>query len=146
MESRCIMAFDPGLHTGLCIFWPAVNRMSTDELDSLESVWDQLSRHDPSVVVYESFHWQSRRSVDFTPIEVIGVIKLWCKLNGKKLEPQTPSQGKAFWTDDKLKRANLYVVGSPHKRDATRHMLHYLTFNQGDKSWLQLIRQAQPAS
>lgn len=137
-----VVALDPGATTGVALYWREERRVETTEVDDLAELWNCLNQWQPSLIVYESFHWQQRHGVDFRPIEVIGIIKLWASayLDVASLVAQSPSQGKAFWSDDKLKRAGVYSVGSPHKRDATRHLLHYLTFTEGDKSWLQLLK------
>lgn len=40
-----------------------------------------------------------------------------------KLEYQLPSEAKGYVTNERMRRWNAWVVGSEHKRDATRHMV-----------------------
>lgn len=43
---------------------------------------------------------------------------------------QQPSDAKSTVTDDRLRRWDLWHVGSPHVRDATRHIITYLRRNE----------------
>ena len=50
---------------------------------------------------------------------------------GGEIVYQTPSDAKSIVTDDRLKHWGLWHVGSPHIRDAWRHMIKYLRDNRG---------------
>jgi len=97
------------------------------------------------VVVCESFNYQRRDKVVLTSVEYIGVAKLWCATTKSKYEPQSPSQGKGFWDDKKLKAVGLYT-NSPHSRDATRHMLYYFTFTLTSPRFLDLLQDRDSTS
>ena len=50
---------------------------------------------------------------------------------GGEIVYQTPSDAKSIVTDERLKHWGLWHVGSPHIRDAWRHMIKYLRDNRG---------------
>ena len=103
----------------------------------------------PDVVICEEFQYQIRRNkgVDMPGVvlvskEYIGITKLWCDIRQKeyveqKLHVVGPS---AFWTDDKLKAIDLYAAGKPHRNDAVRHLLYYITFTLGEKGYVMKLR------
>lgn len=126
-----VVALDPGTTTGIAVF---------DDYNEGETEWertqlgpqahhlqlfDHLCYHDPDIVVCESFIFQPRRKVILDSVEYIGVAKLWCEDEKKPLKLQTPAQGKAFWTDDKIRSLGLWQASRPHAMDATRHLLFY---------------------
>lgn len=125
-----ILAVDPGLTTG----WAAAMSME-DEPSSgqweYDDVWPRLFIMDPKVVVMESFLFRQRTNVNFAPVEIIGVIKLYARIERKTLIEQTPNQVKHFFTDDRLKDRGLYKVAQPHANDALRHLLYYREFGKG---------------
>jgi hypothetical protein len=90
-------------------------------------------------IVYESFLYQRRDKVDLRPVEAIGVIKLYAALNSITLVAQTPATGKRFWTDDKIKKLNLWEEGQPHAMDAMRHLLYHRTFTLGENYLLEKL-------
>lgn len=141
-----VMAFDPGVTTGWAA-WPDPNAplsskqihlgQHTGSLLSLEMLLDAWQ---PDVVIFESFKYQRRDKVVLYPREVIGVIKLWCERRGIEPIEQTPSQAKNLWTDDKIKKLNLWMPSFRHAMDALRHLLYYLVVTKGDRSWLEPLR------
>jgi hypothetical protein len=81
----------------------------------------------PGIVVCESFQHTQGKHAELISAEYIGIVKYWCKTHlGVGLVMQTSSEGKGFWTDDKLKACGLWKI-SKHTRDATRHLLTYIT-------------------
>jgi hypothetical protein len=92
------------------------------------------------MIVYESFLYQRRDKVDLRPVEAIGVIKLYHEIYRTPIISQTPSQGKAFWTDDRLKKLDLWEAGQPHAMDALRHLLYYQAFKLNDKTLLERLK------
>jgi hypothetical protein len=82
-------------------------------------------------VVFERF-----KITDETPdspwsLELIGIIKFWCYVYGKKWDQQTPSDAKEFSTNEKLKAVGFWHVGGEgHANDSLRHaMLWYVRRN-----------------
>lgn len=147
-----IVSFDPGGTTGVAIWedgkW---NRCSLGPKEHHYELWQFLIRHgDADTWVYETFNYQRRDitkgvSLELISREYIGIIKLaftrcashW---GGKTSEliPQSPPQ-RMFWTDDKLRELDLWV-SSEHERDATRHLLYYLTFTCKDDRYLKRLK------
>ena len=146
-----VLAFDPGRTTGFVSAYVSnvIKVHETKEITALGDIRDTITNlfvarnsqansntysskvgsRGPIHVVCESFLYRHNLpKVDLSPVEVIGVIRLVCDDLNLPLKFQTPSQAKRFWTTDKLKREGLYHIGSPHIRDATRHLLHYSVF------------------
>jgi len=100
-------------------------------------------------IIYERFMYQRREltkgvSLNQDALEYIGIIKLVHQLAMSACRPstlieQTPAMAKNFWTDDKLKKLDLWSTVT-HERDATRHMLYYLTFTLKDQKYLQMLK------
>lgn len=139
-----ILAFDPGGTTGVCGWHDLAGIVMQQQLDIVNhhlALWTLLEAVKPDIVVYERFDFrQGKTKIDMVAREYIGVIKLWQQQQpGVTLVPQTAAFGKGFWTNEKLKAARLYVPGSPHAMDATRHMLQYLTFKANDQTYLHML-------
>jgi len=137
-----IVAFDPGGTTGWKGFDTSERKfhggfLGPDphhvELDGF------LNSVAPGKVVLESFQYTAGRNLELISVEYIGIIKLWCAKNAVPLKKFTSSQGKGFWDDDKLRRVDLYVVNK-HIRDATRHLLQFLSFEVNDQTWIHKLR------
>jgi hypothetical protein len=78
------------------------------------------------VIVFEGFQLRTQR-VDLSPVEVIAGTRALLATEGVELTDknfQSPSSGKSFGTTPRLKHWGLYAAGrgSPHKRDALRHL------------------------
>jgi hypothetical protein len=142
-----ILAYDPGGTTGYCGWHDEHGVTMQDQIDTpdhhliLEAL---LNLVDPDVVVYETFNYiPDLADADLIAREYIGVIKLWGEKNTHaELVPQSPNYGKAFWDNDKLKKAGLYKPGLPHANDATRHMLAYVSFHLSDTQYLHMLKEA----
>ena len=139
-----IIAFDPGRTTGVAIFnrQPGPNNpyLTIAQIRNLAPVWYLLHREAPELIVYESFLYQRRDKVDLTPVEVIGVIKLYANETGTEIVSQTPAMGKRFWTDDKIKKLDLWEPGAKHAMDALRHLLYYRTFALKEQELLERLK------
>ena len=135
------MAFDPGATTGVCELDPLnyekIRSFNITSDDIQLFVWDTLNIVKPSTIIYERFDYRPyQKTADLTPVEVIGVIKLYAQEHlDITLVPQQQLKGdKGFWTDDKLKALDLYHSGEHgHSNDAVRQMLYYVTFTLGDR-------------
>jgi hypothetical protein len=142
-----LLSLDPGGTTGFAIRDSEVIRggqLAWDEHH--RHLWDLLDFERPDAVVCEEFQYQIRRNqgVDMPGIvlvskEYIGVAKIWCDLRGKVYHEQKLSSLK-FWDDDKLKKIGLYEPGKPHRNDAVRHLLYYITFTLEDQSYVMKLR------
>ena len=60
---------------------------------------------------------------------------MWAEIRHRHYRTQSASTGKAYYSNDKLKQHGVYVKGTAHARDATRHLLHYITFGEGNQ-WM----------
>lgn len=135
---KTVIALDPGGTTGVVVAYGGL--MQTHQVSGLTSVNNLLHNHNPNVVVYEKFFYQRRDKVDLTPVEVIGVIKLYCELTGTEIVGLAAQQAKVFWTDEKLKKLGLWETNHKHAMDAVRHLLYYITFGQGDYSYVERLK------
>ncbi len=122
-----VLAIDPGKTTGMCV-WQAIDGqfLSWERQYSHVGFVDELNRFWPEVIVCESFVHTNRDNVDYTPVEFIGLVKWFIERSAAQLIEQTSSYGKGYFTNDKLKKLNLYKAGKGHAMDATRHLLQYL--------------------
>lgn len=136
-----ILAVDPGRTTGLALAIDGELEWQTQDV-GYHSLDILLDRTVPDVLVVERFLYQRREKVDLTPVEMIGICKLYAEINGKLVEyhEQTPAQAKKFWTDKKLREAGVWIPSSPHAMDATRHLLYYLSFTLKDPRWIERLR------
>jgi hypothetical protein len=86
--------------------------------------------------VYERFDYRNAYSrANLTPVEMIGIIKLFCDEHDIHAYEQPPGvQGaSAYWTDNKLRSYNVYARGYDHGRSATKHLLYWWQFGAGYK-------------
>jgi hypothetical protein len=159
-ESNCgynvlrYVAIDPGETTGIAILdmparkwnWDQVTTITKEEYAEFYHYLTRLNNDVETRVICERFNFRmeerGRTKIIYTPAEVIGVVKLWCAQNDVPLEEQMAAEGKGFWSDPKLNKLNLNPSGLRHARDATRHLLHYITFDQKDQYYLYGLRAA----
>ena len=134
-----VLALDPGHTTGWAAFEKGegfnhklIDRGTVKDWHGLEELYERIN---PDIVVYEIFrlygHKANYKAWDsFLEVEVIGVIRYLAEKFNKPIHGQTPSDGKHFFDDKKLKQLNLWDTVT-HIRDATSHALLFLTFNTG---------------
>lgn len=96
------------------------------ELDDWFS-WLLIERSIPvtaQFLVFEDFH-PRRRNVDLVPVKLTERFEArWDEIPVlPAIEKQQPSHAKTFATDARLRAWVAWVVGSAHRRDATRHVL-----------------------
>lgn len=136
------LALDPGVTTGLCLGLLEENKLyvAPDEKRfSLRELYDFMFwfRSYDTYVVYEDFQYRNmpRAGLDLTPVKMIGIIEYFAEadINTDHYYKQTPAQGKGFFSDARLKNMGIYKVGKAHGRDATRHLLQWLTFGAGSQ-------------
>lgn len=128
-----ILAFDPGKTTG----WAALDEkveltsgIRTGQIPA-EMAWDMMHETMPRLIVCETFTHRMVGNVDYTPAEVIGVVKLYSRLELTPVLWQSPAQAKHFFTNDRLKERGFYVPAQPHGMDALRHLLYAIEFGEG---------------
>lgn len=133
-----IIAFDPGVTTGYA--WASVRDTwefggsGQHKFNRIE-LWGLLLSLEPKYVVAEAFEYRrhSRAGLVLESRNVLGVLELWCELNGKKFSTQSASEGKGYFTNARLKAEDVYQPNWPHANDAARHLLHFFTFKEGSK-------------
>jgi hypothetical protein len=129
-----IVAFDPGLMTGIAI----VNTDHMREIRTHEMQWPELCRfldslqdYDmPDVFVYERFtitEGTAKLSPQTGPMDVIGALKYVANRQLTEIVAQTPHDAKTFGTDIRLKTYGWYTKGKGHANDAARHLFLYCT-------------------
>lgn len=144
-----ILAIDPGGTTGYAVGFYKDSHLDLIVLEEkmspgkfmylLQSV--HLHDPDPLHLIYEDFQYRNyaRMGLDLTPVKLIGVMELFLEqtvsVTGYK---QSPSSGKSFYQDDKLKMLGAYAVGRQHGRDATRHLLQWANFGMGGQ-WIAAV-------
>lgn len=144
-----ILSIDPGVTSGYCL---ATTKLDTESdgdgivgfelepfqmVDEVDDVWDRLVKHQPRYIVCEDFEFRqrSRAGLVLFSVQVIGVIRLY----GLRCQHQTSvtlqkaAQGKSYYSNTQLKNLGVYKPGAnwEHAMDATRHLLHWLTFAEG---------------
>jgi len=149
-----IIALDPGGTTGWAMWqdttimagadlgWPwnhfTCGQIGPEEHhDDLYILLETQQTH-PFTVVCETFEFRQsdnhREGTNLMSREYIGVAKLFVRQRSfvkdgvaqVRYVPQSPSQGKGFVSDEKLKVMGLWVPGQKHARDALRHLVYYL--------------------
>lgn len=84
----------------------------------------------PDIIVCERFDFrQNKRGVDYTPIEYIGVIYLYCQSTDTPLhfQGQDVKSKKSFWDEKKLRYLGLWDGSIEHAMDAVKHRMHFET-------------------
>jgi len=122
-----MIAFDPGGTTGWCRFEPVPAHFGTQwhvtefgqfTTDMIQRVYELI--HPNERVVFERIQVMH---MGFDPIglEIIGAIKLTCKLNGNTFIGQSPGNinGAKLWPD--LDKARKWFVRQQHAKDAFYH-------------------------
>jgi hypothetical protein len=137
-QTNYMLAIDPGGTTGYChgeydgetlLLRPGQQRFTEAEL--FKFMHDSWQKN--FYLIYERFHYRNkaRPGLDLTAPKLIGVIELFCQSERLHYFPQMPSEAMGYWTDDQLRRFNVYVKGMPHCRDAMRHLLQWWQFKYG---------------
>lgn len=135
-----IIAFDPGLTTGLAIIeddeWFA-GQYTFQQIGDVLHNWGQnpaASFQPGCVLVCESFtinNQTAKNSQAPWSLEVIGLIRYLSMRHHIDLVFQQPSAAKNLIKDQVIKDAGLWKKGTPHAMDAMRHALHYAITQRG---------------
>jgi hypothetical protein len=153
-----VVAIDPGGRTGIAVMRCSYHTTPWNKLELLNREWVRLTmgpeehhralyrfleqhRTHNYVIICESFQDRpNKRVVELSSPEYIGVVKLYAQNEKVPVVFQGPSvvNGKEhFWTDEKLQRADLWKnTSTTHERDATKHLLQWLTFDLQDQYYL----------
>lgn len=128
-----VVGVDPGGTTGLALWSPDQGLTLREIKGADEAVWwlaDCARTLHPTTFVVEKYiitPATAKLSQQHDPLEIIGALKYLARKYDHKLVFQSPSEAKAFSTNDKLKRIEWYKPGQDHARDASRHVLLYLS-------------------
>lgn len=146
MPETHLIAVDPGKLSGFVILditqtlvddsQPVIVESSErDQLDVCYTIHDLISKPEDGRVyklVCEDFFItpQTGKKKDTRySLEIIGTLRYLCRLYSVPFSLQSPSEGKSFSTDERLKSMGLYVAGGKgHMRDAMRHAIYYMVF------------------
>jgi len=118
--------------------------------DHHQELHDLLGTVKADTIVYEKFTYQRREvdkgvSLSLVSVEYIGVIKLFGEQTKTHLHGQLPSHGACkdnnLWSRKKLVQVGLDST-IPHIRDATSHLLYYMTVQLNQRGWLQATSSA----
>lgn len=133
-----VIGIDPGVMTGFCYADIEPDKYArlypfqmTDDVDDL---WRRLVEFEPRYIVMEDFEFRNRAraGLNLFPVQLIGIARLYALTQGQcAIKLQKASEGKGYYTDTLLKQVGLYKRGVPHGMDATRHLVHWLTFGPG---------------
>lgn len=132
---KYLLSIDPGLMTGVCL-------IDLSDPENPVKVWskevtieefhdniEQLISHEETHVVIEDFKITvetGKLSDAPWSLELIGVVRYLCYLNGKVLDLQLPSQ-KPFADNDKLRAVDFWHVGGEgHANDSLRHAMVWI--------------------
>ena len=134
------VSIDPGITTGLCVSTLNLDKELTVFPDQQQlthaGLYQWILRWAPDYVICEDFEYrpgEARPAVVLYPLELIGVVEYYCQTSHIKLARQKASEGKGYYTNDKLKDLDIYAPAIPHGMDAVRHMMHWFTFKEGFK-------------
>lgn len=131
-----ILAFDPGVTTGWACYSSRFDTYKCGELDGdLPELYKFLSTAKPKQLAYEDYKKRAKISTDpLYSVQVIGVIRLWGQQNYVPFYKYLPPQAKGFWSNDKIKKLDLWVpTPGGHAMDAMRVLLtHKSKYN---KKW-----------
>jgi hypothetical protein len=131
-----LLAVDPGVTTGVAMWEQGANVYMAEIEDQLRfcDLAERALRiqYRDMVVVCESFRVTmetAKKSQQPASLEIIGCLRWLCHTYGAEFVLQTPADAKAFSTDEKLKKADLYRPGQGHANDAARHAYLWLSKN-----------------
>lgn len=135
-----VISLDPGDTSGIVL--GSINEklvhVTVAQRRMIESeLYNTLLAFAPQYIVCESFEYRnkSRAGLVLTSRNLIGIVNLYGQSfrDDCRVFMQSPAQGKSFFTNDKLKKMELYPVGLEHGRDALRHFLRWYEFGYGAK-------------
>lgn len=136
-----VLSIDPGETTGYALAAKDQGKLYLaydQEKWNHSEFWDFLRKtgnFGTMHTVCEDFEFRQgkqKTGLSLYSVELIGILRLFC--NNEQWYPlwmQKAAQGKAYFTDDKLKKIGVYQKGVEHGRDAARHLLHWFEFGQG---------------
>ncbi len=128
-----VVAVDPGGTTGLAVWSPDLGLSLREVSPAIDAVFwlaDMARTLEPTTFVVEKYiitPATAKLSQQHDALEIIGALKYLVRKYDHKMVMQSPSEAKAYSTNDKLKRVGWYRPGLDHARDASRHLLLHLS-------------------
>lgn len=134
-----VIAVDPGMMTGYCyakLEDKKLNYYPFQFVDDVDDLWERLKKFKPRYIIIEDL--EVRRGVaglKLFPMQLIGVSRLYSLVANHQCAclVQKAAQGKSYYTNEVLKKLELYQRGMPHAMDASRHLLQWCMFGQGNQ-------------
>lgn len=145
-----VVTFDTGFQTGVA-YWNALERSHRAWDAPYEEAMDWFDDWSAGtafpiglVVIAEritiSATTHKKGDQVLSSVEQIGALKHLSRRRGfKYVGKQTPAEAKSFSNDGKLKAMGWWTVGTDHARDASRHLMLYLS-NEDSKFAQELAR------
>lgn len=128
-----VVGVDPGGTTGIALWSPAQG-LTLRQIEGADHAVDWLADTartlKSATFVVEKYiitPATAKLSQQHDPLEIIGALKFLARKYDHKIVLQSPSEAKAFSSNSKLKRVQWYQPGMDHARDASRHVLLYLS-------------------
>lgn len=133
------ISIDPGKTTGYTYFElrskESLEYHPFQSYDDVDDLWRRLKDLQPRYIIIEDFEFRqkSRAGLILFPVQMIGVARLYSLIAPPpcSIYVQKAAQGKSYYKDPILKKNGLYKRGIPHAMDASRHLLHWITFGAG---------------
>lgn len=135
--TKIAISIDPGGTTGITIATIDAEKVS---LVVKEGQYREVNLRDilttvaPHYIICETFEYRNkaRAGLVLDSRNLIGIVNLYVSDNPQtRLFMQSPAQAKSFFTNEKLKKLELYPVGLAHGRDSLRHFLRWYKFGYG---------------
>lgn len=132
----CLLALDPGEHTGVAVFKQGQLKECTQLLckdNPAQSIIEIFEMYQPTCVVCEDYRIYKHKTEShawsdlFTP-RLLGMIELLCYQQEINLHLQMASTAKGFCTPEKLKEWGFWQKGKRHADDAIKHGAYFLLF------------------
>jgi len=139
-KNKNFLALDPGKTIGFAWFELSENKIINvyaDQMFWINFLYDfaEISEKKDFELLMENYTIRSNTiaanlNKELLTAKVIGIIEWYCRFNDIDYQFQPAGIGNAFFTKERLKDMDLWVVGKNHARDATRHGLWHLTFGR----------------
>lgn len=132
-----VMAIDPGPSTGIAL-WDTDDELpwatTLQRHEAEDFIVEKIAKQAVHLVICEEFvitaGTAKKGRMGSESIEMIGVVKYFCRECDVELKFGRPSDAMKFATNEKLKRIGWYQTGPEHARDALRHLLTWAALNR----------------
>lgn len=141
-----VLACDPGVTTGYayaeCEPKQWMRYFVFQRVDEVDDFWKFLIQCEPRYILIEDFEFRQgrqRTGINLFPKELIGVARLYSLVANHQCATvlQKAATGKSYYSDKVLRGLGLVNYGDAtklnHGLDASRHLLHWLSFGSGSQ-------------